>query len=47
MNYYIKQGLISSLFFFSMIPFGTAQLTVEGLLHKTPVQMGKVMVAFI
>jgi len=33
MNYNIKQGLIFSLFFFSMLPFGTAQLTVKGLLH--------------
>lgn len=33
MNYYFKQGLIFSLFFFSMIPFGTAQLYVKGLLH--------------
>ena len=32
MNYF-RQGLIFSLFFFSMIPFGTAQLTVNGLLH--------------
>ena len=30
---YIKRGLIIHLFFFSMIPFGTAQLTVQGLLH--------------
>lgn len=33
MNYYFKQGLIFSLFFFLMIPFGTAQLYVKGLLH--------------
>ena len=33
MNYYFKKGLVIVLFFFSILPFGTAQLTVQGLLH--------------
>ena len=32
MNYF-KKGLILHLLFFSMLPFGIAQLTVQGLLH--------------